>query len=257
MSIVEIIICIVAVIFAIRLMVGMVRDLISSPMFKVGLFFLLIAVLYKLVNYMGDSSIVDTIRTILQYIIYIIFTCFCLYILFGGGMKSGSESAQKKRPQKNMKTRAKTTVRDDFDYYGDEEEFGGKTVAHRPNEWCCKYLLEYDSGSYNHHAYSCGAINSELPYDDARSKCFYREDYEQCQILCGKENGRKGRNSGMGKSPSGSCCRYLKEYESGSYETYSMRCEAVDEELPYDTARSTCFYSEDYEKCPTWQKNHS
>lgn len=249
--------CVILTIFVLRLMFEIARRLLLNRMVQIVVFVMIIAGIYNFVSYMGDGSVVNAIRTILQYIMYIIFTYFCICILFSGRKKNRAESVQKKSSQKNIKTRTKTRVRDDFDYYEDEEELRGETVAHRPNEWCCKYLLEYDSGSYNHHAYSCGAIGSELPYDDARRKCFYSENYEQCQILCGKENGRRGRNSGMGKSPSGSCCRYLKEYELGSYETYSMRCEAVDEELPYDTARSTCFYSEDYEKCPTWKKNHS
>lgn len=63
-----------------------------------------------------------------------------------------------------------------------------------------------------------------------------------------------GKNTGKGKSPNTWCCRFLAEYELGDYDSYAHRCEATDTELPYDKAHRTCYYSDDYKKCPIYRR---
>lgn len=139
----------------------------------------------------------------------------------------------------------------------DEDDYEHRQRSgRRPSGSCCEYLKEFELGYYdNGMSQLCSLLGSQMTADEARRRCYYSENYERCPVRQKQTQGSwQGRHAGKGKSPASYCCRYLKEYPSGSYDYYSHRCEATETELPYDTARRTCYYSDDFMKCPIWQR---
>lgn len=127
-----------------------------------------------------------------------------------------------------------------------------------PGGSCCEYLREFDLGYYdNGMSQKCMLLDSQMTADEARRRCYHSKNYERCPIRRRQTEGTApARGAGKGKSPTGSCCRYLKEYPSGYYDYYSHRCEVTETEMPENTARQNCYFSADYKNCPVWQKHH-
>lgn len=210
----------------------------------------------------------DTIRHVIALTIGfgIFFAAFIFIVIFqikkrrkkiGGSTVINPKSPQQKRSKRATYSHGIPFGHDDVkdDSYSYERM---RQKGRRPNSSCCEYLKEFELGYYDHGmSQQCAILGSQMTYDEARRRCYYSEDYERCPVWIRQKKGLwQGKYAGKGTSPSSYCCKFLKEYPSGYYESYSHRCEAVEMELPHDEARQKCYYSSDFEKCPIWQMNH-